>query len=131
MTNFENVYFGKIMTKEKYNMYNLKRTNILSVLCSLLFLAVLSAGALFYPPAPAKAAAPADLSIPVRDVSATAKFYPVEIDGVKMEVIAVKAPDGSIRTAFNTVRFVLIPGAAITNKTATRWSARIAAAASP
>ncbi|MDR1160015.1 MAG: DUF2318 domain-containing protein, partial [Syntrophomonadaceae bacterium] len=43
-----------------------------------------------------------DLLIPVNEISATAKFYPVEIDGTKLEVIAVKAPDGTIRTAFNT-----------------------------
>lgn len=43
-----------------------------------------------------------DLVIPIADITETAKFYPVEIDGVKLEVLAVKAPDGSIRTAFNT-----------------------------
>ncbi len=43
-----------------------------------------------------------DLVIPISDISETAVFYPVEIDGVKLEVLAVKAPDGSIRTAFNT-----------------------------
>ena len=29
-------------------------------------------------------------------------FFPYEINGTKMEVLAVKASDGSIRTAFNT-----------------------------
>lgn len=43
-----------------------------------------------------------DLVIPVKDISSTAKFYPVEADGTNMEVIAVQAPDGTIRTAFNT-----------------------------
>lgn len=43
-----------------------------------------------------------DLIIPVAEVSDTARFYPVEIDGTKMEILAVTAPDGSIRTAFNT-----------------------------
>lgn len=42
------------------------------------------------------------LVIPAGDISATAKYYPVTVDGTKMEVIAVKAPDGTIRTAFNT-----------------------------
>jgi hypothetical protein len=46
--------------------------------------------------------APIDLVIPIVDITETAVFYPVEIDGVKLEVLAVKAPDGSIRTAFNT-----------------------------
>lgn len=43
-----------------------------------------------------------DLVIPVEDITEKASFYPVEIDGIDMEVIAVKAQDGSIRTAFNT-----------------------------
>jgi uncharacterized membrane protein len=43
-----------------------------------------------------------DLVISVRDISATAQFYPVEIEGTRMEVFAVQAPDGTIRTAFNT-----------------------------
>lgn len=37
-----------------------------------------------------------------KDVTTTAKFIPYTADGVKMEVFAVKASDGSIRTAFNT-----------------------------
>lgn len=43
-----------------------------------------------------------DLVIPVSEVSETASFYPVEIDGTALEVVAVKASDGTIRTAFNT-----------------------------
>ncbi|GMO47017.1 MAG: hypothetical protein Ta2G_02330 [Termitinemataceae bacterium] len=43
-----------------------------------------------------------DLIIPIKDVGSNATFYPVEIDGVRLEVIAVKTPDGAIRTAFNT-----------------------------
>lgn len=43
-----------------------------------------------------------DLVIPVSEISETAKFYSVKVDGTTMEVIAVKAPDGTIRTAFNT-----------------------------
>ncbi len=44
----------------------------------------------------------ADIVIPIADVTEEAKFYPAEIDGTKIEVIVVKAPDGTIRTAFNT-----------------------------
>jgi uncharacterized membrane protein len=44
----------------------------------------------------------ADLVIPLAEVGTTAQFYPAEIDGVQLEVIAVEAPDGTIRTAFNT-----------------------------
>lgn len=43
-----------------------------------------------------------NLVIPVSEISETAQFYPVTVDGTKMEVVAVKAPDGTIRTAFNT-----------------------------
>jgi uncharacterized membrane protein len=40
--------------------------------------------------------------IPISEISETAQFYPVTVDGTRMEVVAVKAPDGTIRTAFNT-----------------------------
>jgi uncharacterized membrane protein len=43
-----------------------------------------------------------DLFIPAEEVTETAKFYPVNVDGTNIEVFAVKAPDGTIRTAFNT-----------------------------
>jgi hypothetical protein len=42
------------------------------------------------------------LIIATSEVSPTAQFYPVTVDGTRMEVIAVEAPDGSLRTAFNT-----------------------------
>ncbi|GHV73823.1 hypothetical protein AGMMS49940_11250 [Spirochaetia bacterium] len=43
-----------------------------------------------------------DLVISIAELSENAVFYPVDIDGTRLEVLAVKAPDGSIRTAFNT-----------------------------
>lgn len=42
------------------------------------------------------------LSIPIADISSTVTFFPIEVDGTQMEVLAVQASDGSIRTAFNT-----------------------------
>jgi uncharacterized membrane protein len=51
-----------------------------------------------------------DLVIPVSEVSETAQFYPVRIDGALLEVIAVKAPDGTIRTAFNTCQVCYASG---------------------
>lgn len=50
------------------------------------------------------AAIPADqdIVIPISDITETAKFYPVDVEGTTLEVVAVKASDGSIRTAFNT-----------------------------
>lgn len=42
------------------------------------------------------------LVIPVSEVSTTAQFYPVTVDGTAMEIIAVKDSSGYIRTAYNT-----------------------------
>jgi hypothetical protein len=42
-----------------------------------------------------------EVKIKISDISNIAKFYPVMVDNIKMEVIAVKASDGTIRTAFN------------------------------
>ncbi len=44
------------------------------------------------------------------DISATAKFYPYESDGIKMEVLALKAKDGTIRTALNTCQVCYASG---------------------
>jgi uncharacterized membrane protein len=43
-----------------------------------------------------------DLVIQIADITENALFFPVDIDGTRIEVLAVKAPDGTIRTAFNT-----------------------------
>lgn len=43
-----------------------------------------------------------DLVISLDGITDQASFYPAEVNGTAMEVIAVKAPDGTIRTAFNT-----------------------------
>ena len=43
-----------------------------------------------------------DIIIQVKDITEKPAFYSAEIDGTNLEVIAVKASDGSIRTAFNT-----------------------------
>ena len=43
-----------------------------------------------------------DLVIPIAELTGNAVFYPVDIEGTRLEVLAVKAPDGTIRTAFNT-----------------------------
>ena len=44
----------------------------------------------------------AGLLIQKSEVSAVAKFYPYQAGDLQMEVLAVKASDGSIRTALNT-----------------------------
>lgn len=43
-----------------------------------------------------------DIKITKSDISETASFYPYKVGGINMEVIAVKASDGTIRTALNT-----------------------------
>ncbi|GAB6392467.1 MAG: iron permease FTR1/DUF2318 domain-containing protein [Treponematales bacterium] len=43
-----------------------------------------------------------DLVIPAAEVTENAVFYPVDVEGTRLEVLAVRAPDGSVRTAFNT-----------------------------
>jgi len=51
-----------------------------------------------------QAVADMDLVIQTADITGNALFYPVDIDGMRMEVLAVRAPDGTIRTAFNACR---------------------------
>ena len=43
-----------------------------------------------------------DIIINTSDITETATFYSYDKLGVDLEVLAVKAPDGTIRTAFNT-----------------------------
>lgn len=43
-----------------------------------------------------------DIVIPISEVTSTASFYNVTIDETDIEVLAIKAPDGTVRTAFNT-----------------------------
>jgi uncharacterized membrane protein len=51
-----------------------------------------------------------DLVIPVSEITENAVFYPVDIQGTRIEVLAVKAPDGTIRTAFNTCQVCYASG---------------------
>ncbi|MDR0587114.1 MAG: DUF2318 domain-containing protein [Treponema sp.] len=51
-----------------------------------------------------------DLVIPVTEVTENAVFYPVDIEGTRLEVLAVRAPDGSVRTAFNTCQVCYASG---------------------
>lgn len=43
-----------------------------------------------------------NLLIPKSSITTTATFYPYKVGNTKMEILAVKASDGTIRTAFNT-----------------------------
>lgn len=51
-----------------------------------------------------------NLVIPVSEVSSTASFYTVEVDGTQMEVLAVRDSQGTIRTAFNTCQICYSSG---------------------
>lgn len=51
-----------------------------------------------------------NLIIAIEDISTTATFYPIEIDGTKLEVLVIKASDGTIRTAFNTCQICYSSG---------------------
>ncbi|MDR1537967.1 MAG: DUF2318 domain-containing protein [Clostridiales bacterium] len=51
-----------------------------------------------------------DLVIEKDRITSTASFFSVEIEGTQMEVLAVEAPDGSIRTAFNTCQVCYASG---------------------
>ena len=42
------------------------------------------------------------IKIPKNEVTSKAIFYPYNLDGTNMEIIAVKATDGTIRTSLNT-----------------------------
>lgn len=43
-----------------------------------------------------------DVVIKKSEITETVKFYPTKVGNKKMEILAVKASDGTIRTAFNT-----------------------------
>lgn len=43
-----------------------------------------------------------DVTINISELSATPKFFAAEANGTKMEIVAVVASDGTVRTAFNT-----------------------------
>ena len=51
-----------------------------------------------------------DLVIPINEITSEASYYPVEIDGMNLEVLAIKATDGTIRTAFNTCQICYSSG---------------------
>jgi uncharacterized membrane protein len=51
-----------------------------------------------------------DLVIQTEDITENALFFPVDIDGTRIEVLAVKTQDGIIRTAFNTCQVCYASG---------------------
>nr|WP_279355714.1 DUF2318 domain-containing protein [Fundidesulfovibrio agrisoli] len=51
--------------------------------------------------APAARAADDTVSIPLSDVSDSAKFYKLDVDGVTVKYFVIKAPDGTVRSALD------------------------------
>jgi hypothetical protein len=49
-----------------------------------------------------KSATDFGIVIKKKDITSTATFIPYKVNGFDMEIIAVKASDGTIRTALNT-----------------------------
>jgi uncharacterized membrane protein len=70
-----------------------KKTSILAALFSALLAPLVFA---------APAAGDWGIVIKKKDIGPIAKFYPYVYDGKNMEIFAVKAADGTIRTALNT-----------------------------
>jgi uncharacterized membrane protein len=87
------------------------RTKIAAVAAFALFTA---GGIAFAQNAPLNQRKPAitdqDLVIQIADITENALFFPADIDGMRIEALAVKAPDGTIRTAFNACRICYSSG---------------------
>jgi len=71
-----------------------------------------------------------DLVISKSEVTEKAKFYPYNADGTRMEILAVRAGDGSIRTAFNTCQVCNGSPRAYFKQQGEFWFARTAETAS-
>lgn len=82
-------------------MGKLKKTfliiGLIAVVLTSTIVIILNAGGLN-----TKGAASGNLKIMKSELSETVIFYPYKAGGISMEVLAVKADDGTIRTAFNT-----------------------------
>jgi hypothetical protein len=51
-----------------------------------------------------------DMRIPKKEISSIAQFYAYKAGNVRMEVLALRAPDGTVRTAFNTCQVCYASG---------------------
>ncbi len=90
-------------------MFQPKRKIPKAIIAAFFALVVLIPGAIAQTVGPAK---PGDWGIVIqkRDIGSTAKFYPYSVNGKPMEIFAVKASDGSIRTALNTCQVCYASG---------------------
>jgi uncharacterized membrane protein len=80
-----------------------------TIFAGLILLALLVPGAIAQTASPAKSG---DWGIVIqkKDISSTAKFFPYTVNGKPMEIFAVKASDGTIRTALNTCQVCYASG---------------------
>lgn len=70
----------------------------------------LSAPGVFSQTAEPKASTDWGIVIKKKDITVRAKFYPYVVNGKNMEIFAVKATDGTIRTALNTCQICYSSG---------------------
>jgi uncharacterized membrane protein len=96
------------MDKKQDNNKNMKKLALIGAAALTLIITVISlryqGGSDYGSASGAQAAGvkDGDIVIQVKDVTDQPAFYAAEINGASMEVIAVKASDGTVRTAFNT-----------------------------
>jgi uncharacterized membrane protein len=98
--------FGDPIIFWRYNMRSIKTGMCMAALSVMTVMTVFFSGRVFAQSETLNTVKPAiadrDLVIQVSEITENAVFYPVDIEGTRIEVLAVKAPDGTIRTAFNT-----------------------------
>lgn len=88
-------YTGKKATSKKSDKYLFFGVGALILLIAVFFIVKGNAKG-------NSAAQAGDITINKSDITEKATFIPYKTGGTKMEVVAVKAPDDTIRTAFNT-----------------------------
>jgi uncharacterized membrane protein len=100
--NRDHHWFGFNEPEKRKDKMNKRKGRIVPAVVVLAILVFALTGAVSVAAADRKTVVDQDLVIQISDLSSTVQFYPVTIGGTKMEVLAVEAPDGTIRTAFNT-----------------------------
>lgn len=88
-------YSGKKATTKKNDKYLFIGIGMLIALIAVLFIVKGNAKG-------TSTSQASDITINKSDITEKATFIPYKVGSTKMEVVAVKAPDGTIRTAFNT-----------------------------
>ena len=92
----------KIQSVNKHDLVNKSKMNIIIVVGILMMLIAVIFIFKNNSRGDSTASAAEDLIIAKSEITETAKFFPLKVGRINMEVLAVRADDGSIRTAFNT-----------------------------